>query len=45
MTGVLYLHQTSTDCVYDQCTHFGMPNVNAGYGKLSDLIVFFACKK
>ena len=44
MSEVLYLHQTFTYYIFIQCKHFDvlidMPNVIAGYEKLSDLIVF-----
>ena len=36
------LHQTFTDFVFDQCTQFNMSIYQtAGYGKFSDLYVFF----
>ena len=39
---ILYLHQTLTNCVPDQCTllYVDMPDVTAGYGKLSYLNAF-----
>ena len=41
MSELLYLHQTFTDCACNSFTHFGMPNVTAGYGRFYDLIAFF----
>ena len=37
----IYLHQTFTGWVSNKYTHFYMPNVTAGYGRISDLIAFF----
>ena len=43
MSEVMYIHQTFTGYVSNQCTHFvmpNMPNVTAGYGSFSDLMRF-----
>ena len=41
MFGSTYLHQTFTECVPNQYTHFDMPNVTASYGKYLDSIALF----